>query len=213
MRKLFRVIYLLAMPLLFVALLAICLSFNGVLTMETATTTSTEAIGTVGIEAKCFITLQGVIFDVENWYATLNKTFQYTINILSMSIELKDVTATDPLGFCKDPTITLQLLSAIGIVVFGIGFFISEVGYGSKLATVLGALILIGGSACIFFDADLNEGLHYILNLKTVQNGEEVIQEVINFKLDWLTIKLVAGIADGLTLLNVLFVLLRRKKA
>ena len=211
MRKLFRIIYLLAMPLLFVALLATCLSFSGVMTMETATTVGTDA--SVGVEAKCFITLEGVIFNIKDWYATLNKAFKYTISISDMSIVLKDVTSTDPIDFCKNPEMTFKILSLIGIIVFGVGFFLSEVGYGSKLATVLGAIILIAGSACIFFDGSLDQGLHYYLSIHTVQNGEEYVQEVINVNLSWLTIKLVAGIADGLTLINVLFVLIRRKKA
>ena len=125
---------------------------------------------------------------------------------------LTDVTSGDPLSLGEEVKITLQMLSIIGIVVFGIGFFLSEVGYGSKVVTVLGAIILIGGSVCIFMDGNLDEGLRYILNVQTVQNEETVVTQVLNFRLDWLTIKLVAGIADGLTLLNVLFVLIRRKK-
>ena len=212
MRKLFRIIYLLAMPLLFVALLATCLSFSGVMTMETATAVKSSTI--VGIEAKCFITLEGVIFNVKDWYANIAKTFEYsTVSLTDWTLVLKDVTTGDPIDFCKNPEMTFKLLSLIGIIVFGVGFFLSEVGYGSKLATVLGAIILIAGSACIFFDGNLDQGLHYYLSIHTVQNGEEYVQEVINVNWSWLTIKLVAGIADGLTLINVLFVLIRRKKA
>lgn len=209
MRKIFRIIYLLAMPILFVALLAICLSFEGTMVMSSSATVD----GTnVGVNANCLVNLNGIVFTVENFQANLAKTFQYTFSITEFSLTLTDITSENPLSLGSDVKIVLQLLSVIGIVVFGVGFFLSEVGYGSKVATVLGAIILIGGSVCIFVDGNLNEGLRYILNVETVQNGETAVTQALNFRLDWLTVKLVAGIADGLTVLNVLFVLLRRKK-
>ena len=209
MRKIFRIIYLLAMPILFVALLAICLSFEGTMIMSSSATVD----GTnVGVNANCLVNLNGIVFTVENFQANLAKTFQYTFSITEFSLTLTDITSGNPLSLGNDVKIVLQLLSVIGIVVFGVGFFLSEVGYGSKVATVLGAIILIGGSVCIFVDGNLNEGLRYILNVETVQNGETAVTQALNFRLDWLTVKLVAGIADGLTVLNVLFVLLRRKK-
>ena len=209
MRKIFRIIYLLAMPILFVALLAICLSFEGTMIMSSAATVD----GTnVGVSANCLVNLNGIVFMVENFQANLAKTFQYTFSITEFSLTLTDITSDNPLSLGSDVKIVLQLLSVIGIVVFGVGFFISEVGYGSKVATVLGAIVLIGGSVCIFVDGNLNEGLRYILNVETVQNGETAVTQALNFRLDWLTVKLVAGIADGLTVLNVLLVLLRRKK-
>lgn len=209
MRKIFRIIYLLAMPILFVALLAICLSFEGTMIMSSSATVD----GTnVGVNANCLVNLNGIVFTVENFQANLAKTFQYTFSITEFSLTLTDITSENPLSLGSDVKIVLQLLSVIGIVVFGVGFFLSEVGYGSKVATVLGAIILIGGSVCIFVDGNLNEGLRYILNVETVQNGETAVTQALNFRLDWLTVKLVAGIADGLTVLNVLFVLLRRKK-
>lgn len=209
MRKAFRIIYLLAMPILFVALLAICLSFEGTMIMSSSATVD----GTnVGVNANCLVNLNGIVFTVENFQANLAKTFQYTFSITEFSLTLTDITSENPLSLGSDVKIVLQLLSVIGIVVFGVGFFLSEVGYGSKVATVLGAIILIGGSVCIFVDGNLNEGLRYILNVETVQNGETAVTQALNFRLDWLTVKLVAGIADGLTVLNVLFVLLRRKK-
>ena len=214
MRKVFRVIYLLAMPILFLALLAICLSFEGTMVM-TSTAATVEGTTTVGVNANCLINLNGIVFMVENFQANLAKQFKYTISgtsLFDLSLVLTDVTSGDPLSLGEEVKITLQMLSIIGIVVFGIGFFLSEVGYGSKVVTVLGAIILIGGSVCIFMDGNLDEGLRYILNVQTVQNEETVVTQVLNFRLDWLTIKLVAGIADGLTLLNVLFVLIRRKK-
>lgn len=211
MGKAFRIVYLLLMPVLFLGLLAICLSFEGTMVMN-----STAAIGegtNVGVSADCLINLNGIIFAVENFQASLSKTFQYTVTITpTISLVLEDVTAGDPLALGDNVKITLQLLSTIGIIVFGIGFFLSEVGYGSKIATILGALILIAGSICIFVDGNLNEGLRYILNVETVQNGETTVSQALNFRLDWLTVKLVAGIADGLTIVNVLFVLFRRKK-
>lgn len=209
MRKIFRIIYLLAMPVLFIALLAICLSFEGTMIMSSSATVD----GTnVGVNANCLVNLNGIVFTVENFQANLAKTFQYTFSITEFSLTLTDITSGNPLSLGNDVKIVLQLLSVIGIVVFGVGFFLSEVGYGSKVATVLGAIILIGGSVCIFVDGNLNEGLRYILNVETVQNGETAVTQALNFRLDWLTVKLVAGIADGLTVLNVLFVLLRRKK-
>ena len=213
MRKAFRIIYLLAMPILFVALLAICLSFEG--TMIMSSTAAVDGVKKVGVSANCLINLNGIVFTVENFQANLAKTFQYDItgtSLLDATIVLTDVTSGEPLTLGAETKIVLQMLSVIGIVVFGIGFFLSEVGYGSKVATVLGALILIGGSVCIFMDGNLNEGLRYILNIETVQNGETTVSQVLNFHLDWLTVKLVAGIADGLTVINVLFVLFRRKK-
>lgn len=208
MRKVFRVFYLLIMPVLFIALLAICLSFEGTMIMSSAATVDGS---NVGVDANCLINLNGIVFTVENFQANLAKTFQYTFSITELSLTLKDVTSGDPLSLGNDVKIVLQLLSIIGIVVFGVGFFLSEVGYGSKVATVLGAIILIGGSVCVFVDGNLNEGLRYILNVETVQNGETAVSQALNFRLDWLTVKLVAGIADGLTVVNVLFVLLRRR--
>ncbi len=209
MRKVFRVFYLLIMPVLFVALLAICLSFEGTMIMSsTATVNGTS----VGVDANCLINLNGIVFTVENFQANLAKTFQYTFSITDLSLTLQDITSGDPLTLGNEVKIVLQLLSIIGIVVFGVGFFLSEVGYGSKVATVLGAIILIGGSVCIFLDGNLNEGLRYILNVETIQNGETAVSQALNFRLDWLTVKLVAGIADGLTVLNVIFVLTRRNR-
>ncbi len=213
MRKAFRIIYLLTMPILFVALLAICLSFEG--TMIMSSTAAVDGVKTVGVSANCLINLNGIVFTVENFQANLVKTFQYDLtgtSIFDATLVLTDVTSGEPLSLGEETKVVLQMLSVIGIVVFGIGFFLSEVGYGSKVVTVLGALILIGGSVCIFMDGNLNEGLRYILNVETVQNEETTVSQVLNFRLDWLTVKLVAGIADGLTILNVLFVLFRRKK-
>ncbi len=209
MRKAFRIFYLLAMPVLFIALLAICLSFEGTMTMA-----STAAVNgsTVGVNANCLVNLNGIVFTVENFQANLAKTFQYSFSVTELTLTLKDVSsAANPITLSDQVKIALQLLSIIGIVVFGIGFFLSEVGYGSKVATVLGAIILIGGSVCIFMDGNLNEGLRYILNVETIQNDETIVSQALNFRLDWLTVKLVAGIADGLTVVNVLFVLFRRK--
>ncbi len=212
MRKVFRVIYLLIMPVLFLALLAICLSFEGTITMgTTASITGTITDAAVGVKADCLVNLKGTIFEVSNWCATLSKQFKLAAE--GLTLIFKDVTSGDPIALEEGASLTLQMLSIIGIAVFGIGFFLSEVGYGSKVVTILGAIILIGGSVCIYLDTGLNEGLRYALSVHTVQNDEEIVHEVINFKLDWLNLKLVAGVADGLTILNVIFVLFRRKKA
>lgn len=209
MRKTFRIIYLLLMPILFVALLAVCFSFSGTMTMSTAANNSGTSVldPSIAVQADCIINLNGFVFTVENFVATLDKTFKYSLTGLT------DVTSGNPITLGENAKITLQALSLIGLGVFAVGFFLSEVGYGSKVATILGALILVGGSVCIFMNTELNEGLHYVLNIHTVQDGEEIVKEVVNFKLDWLTIKLVAGIADGLTVLNVLFVLTKKKEA
>ena len=212
MRKAFRIIYLLIMPILFVALLAICLSFDGTMQLTT-TAENVDGAFQINVNADCLVNMTGTIFNISNWKAALAKTFKYTFDPLTFSLTLKDISGADALALGKDATVTLQMLSIIGIVVFGIGFFLSEVGYGSKVATVIGALILIAGSVCIFVDGHLDDGLHYIMNVISTQNGEQVTQNVLNVNWNWLSIKLVAGIADGLTLINVLFVLIRRRKA
>ena len=75
MRKVFRVIYLLAMPILFLALLAICLSFEGTMVM-TSTAATVEGTTTVGVNANCLINLNGIVFMVENFQANLAKQFK-----------------------------------------------------------------------------------------------------------------------------------------
>lgn len=213
MRKAFRIIYLLAMPVLFLALLAICFSFEGTLTMSSTAAVEGESLTSsyIGVNANCTINLNGVVFTAENLQANLAKQFKYAIS--GLALVLTDATSGDPLSLGNEAKISLELLAIVGIAVFGVGFFLSEVGYGSKTATILGALILIGGSICIFADGNLSEGLRYILNVETIQNGETVSSPALNFRFDWLTLKLVAGVADGLTALNVLFVLLRKKNA
>lgn len=206
MRKFFRIIYLLLMPVLFVGLMAICLSFEGTITLNSsANPASTGLTGEVNVLANCYINLKGLIFNLENWHADLSKVFQ----ISSLTFTLNEVADKSTMAIGQDFTLTLQMLAIVGIVIFGIGFFISEVGYGSKAATILGTIILIGGSFCIFMDTNLNEGLRYILSVDSGSGAQEAFRIEVN----WLTVKLVAGIADGLTLVNLIVVLTRKKNA
>lgn len=210
MRKAFRILYTILMPILFVAVLAICLSFEGGLSLSTELANAGGGItGDVNVSATTVMNIKGAFFNLENWSAGLGKVFTYSFDLSTMSFRLVEDASQSSLTTGGDYVLTLQLLSIIGIFVFGVGFFLSEVGYGSKIATLLGAIVLIGGSACIFADMNLNQGLRYVFTVDS-GNGPEM---VFNISLDWLSLKLVAGIADGLTLLNVLFVFLKRKRA
>ena len=209
MRKAFRILYTILMPILFVALLATCLSFEGELSLATSVSNSSSgATGEVNVSASTVINIKGTIFNLENWVAGLDKVFDYRFDLSSFSFQLVEDASQSSLSTGGEYVLTLHLLSIIGILIFGIGVFLSEVGYGSKVATLIGAIALIGGSVCIFADVNLNQGLRYIFTVDS-GNGPET---VFHLSWDWLTLKLVAGIADGLTLLNVLFVLLKFKK-
>jgi hypothetical protein len=210
MRKTFRIVYLLIMPLLFVALMAICLSFEGTMNIA-ASVNADESSNTINAAATATLDIKGVVFTLTSWPASLAKSLSYNVNILSRTITIENAAAESALTTGDFAScLTLQTLSLIGMAIFGIGFFLSEVGYGSKIATLIGAIILVAGSICIFADGNLDAGLRYYL---LVDAGNGTTKEIINFSQSWLTVKLVAIIADGLTLINLIFVLLRRKRA
>ena len=184
MRKAFRILYTILMPILFVALLAICLSFEGELSLATSVSNSASgATGEVNVSASTVINIKGTIFNLENWVAGLDKVFDYRFDLSSFSFQLVEDASQSSLSTGGEYVLTLHLLSIIGILIFGIGVFLSEVGYGSKVATLIGAIALIGGSVCIFADVNLNQGLRYIFTVDS-GNGPE---RVFHLSWDWLT--------------------------
>ena len=86
MRKAFRILYTILMPILFVALLAICLSFEGELSLATSVSNSASgATGEVNVSASTVINIKGTIFNLENWVAGLDKVFDYRFDLSSFS--------------------------------------------------------------------------------------------------------------------------------
>lgn len=207
MRKAFRITFLLLMPILFIALMAVCLSFEGAMAISSSASAGESTTGQVVVSAETVINIKGSIFEVGNWIANLQKSFKYSFDLSTGSFILAEDAAT-ALNLGEGAQISLQLLSLFGILIFGIGFFLVEVGYGSKIATVIGTLTLVVGSIIIFTQLRSTEGIYYSFSV----NSESGTQEVFSFRLHWLNLNLIAGLADGLALLNLIVILSKRQK-
>lgn len=209
MKKAFRIIFLVLMPILFVALLAICLSFEGSLTLSSSVVSGESGLsGKVTSNVTTTINLNGSVFNIENWIASVTKNFKYAFDITSGSFSLVEEADGAALNYGEGGKVALQMYLIIGLGLFGIGFFLVEVGYGSKLATIIGTALLCGGSVLIFTQTKSEEGLHYSFTLIS-ESGQE---KIFGLRADWLNLNLVAGLADSLSLLNLGFVLFKRKK-
>lgn len=195
------------MPIIFVALMAICLSFEGSMTLSSSASAGESAVGKVAVNAVTTVDLRGSVFEVKNWMAILQKNFKYSFDFSTGTFVLSE-DAAPAISLGEGAKIVLKMLPLFGIAIFGIGFFLIEVGYGSKLATLIGTIILIAGSILIFTQLSSAEGLHYSFTV----NSESGTQEIFSLKLHGLSLNLIAGLADGLALLNLFVVFLKRSK-
>ncbi len=210
MRKAFRILFLIAMPLLFILVIAASVSFDGYLALSSsATKGETTLSGKVISNASATLNLNGGLLNIENWVASASKSFKYSLDVTSGYFSLAEDAGGTTISYGGNTKISIQVFLLVGLLFFTVGFFMVEVGYTSKLLTVIGSTLLLIGSVFVFTQTKASEGFHYSFAVVS-ENGKE---EIFSMGLNWLSLDLLVGIALGLSFLNAALVLLKPKKS
>lgn len=221
MRTLYRVLFSILTPLLFVALLAVVFSFDLTIVQETSkTTTDLDAGVSIMMNINLDFSMANPLLLLEHFHIFLQEAATAVVEVstfisgTSVSVSINpSIVVSDLIEEFTAPNITFSLLSLIGVGSMLVGLFICLCGGDSKVFTSIGAIIAIGGSVCLFINPAFKQGMYYKgTMIATGWDGTTTTKTIMDFSLPWLSAYLAAGVLDGLVLLEAIVVLTRKNR-